>query len=175
MKQFTDSKGNTWDLSLTIGACKRVKDVLNFDLLHPEKPADPDDLESNGAYIDRLENDPFFILNMIKLICDESIEKNGYRNLKDDKFYDLFDGQAFQDATAAFQSEYEDFFLRIGKVAQNKYLKMAYQLQRTRNDLLAARFSEIDLKKLIEEEMGKTISGDLSGDGQEKSESTPEV
>ena len=43
MKQFTDSKGNTWDLSLTIGACKRVKDVLNFDLLHPEKPADPDD------------------------------------------------------------------------------------------------------------------------------------
>ena len=82
MKQFIDSKGKTWELSLTIGACKRVKDALNFDLLNPEKPSDPNDDESNGAYIDRLENDPFFILNMIKLICDDSIEKNGYRNLK---------------------------------------------------------------------------------------------
>lgn len=175
MKQFIDSKGKTWELSLTIGACKRVKDALNFDLLNPEKPSDPNDDESNGAYIDRLENDPFFILNMIKLICDDSIEKNGYRNLKDDKFYDLFDGQAFQEATAAFQSEYEDFFLRIGKNAQNQYLKMTYQLQKTKNDLLAARFSDLDLKKLIEDELAKTISGELSGDGRANSESTQET
>lgn len=174
MKQFTDSKGKTWELSLTIGSCKRVKDVLNFDLLHPEKPSDPNDDESNGAYVDRIENDPFFILDMIKTICDESVEKNGYANLKQDKFYDLFDGQAFQDATSAFQAEYEDFFLRIGKPAQNKYLKMAWQIKQTKEDLLAARFSEIDLKKLIEEELEKVISGEQSGDGQEKLESTQE-
>lgn len=174
MKQFTDSKGKTWELSLTIGSCKRVKDVLNFDLLHPEKPSDPNDDESNGAYIDRIENDPFFILNIIKVVCDESVEKNGYGNLKEDKFYDLFDGQSFQDAVNAFQAEYEDFFQRIGKPAQNKYLKMAWEIKQAKEDLLAARFSELNLKKLLEEEMEKLTSGEQSGDGQENLESTQE-
>ena len=66
MKQFTDAKRKTWELSLTIGACKRVKDVMGFDLLHPEKPDDPNNPEANGAYVERLENDPFFILDIIK-------------------------------------------------------------------------------------------------------------
>lgn len=175
MKQFTDAKGKTWELSLTIGACKRVKDVMGFDLLHPEKPSDPDDENSNGAYVERLENDPFFILDLIKTICQESIEKNGYSSLPKDKFYDLFDGQAFQESIIAFQQEYEDFFLRIGKSAQNKYLKLTREVRQIQDDLLARKFSEIDMKKLIEKEMEKTTSGELFGDGLEKSESTPEA
>lgn len=175
MKEFQDKNGKTWTLDLTLGACKRVKDKTKFDLLQPEKQWDVNDGSGEKAsYYERVEEDPYFVLKLVFAACKDSIVDNGYEKLDEDSLFDLFNGESYQNALAAFKEEYEDFFLKIGKPALNKYLKKIDEMTAAKNAILEAKLSVFDTKKLIGDALGEQTSGEQSGDGPEKSASIQE-
>lgn len=176
MKVFKDKNGKEWTLELTLGACKRVKDLTGFDLLQPEKQWEVKGKEGvKASYYERIEDDPYFILDIIIAACRDSFKQYGYDNISDAEAYELFDGETYQNALKAFREEYEDFFLKIGKSALSKYLKKIDEMESAKNVILEAKLSVLDTKKLLDDSLKETTSGIESTVGQEKLELTSET
>ena len=99
MHSFTDTTGRTWELSLTIGAAKRVKGLLDVDLL---------DLSGgNPPLITRLHTDAMLLVDVIWAILKPDAEARG---VTDEQFAECLGGDAAWNAYLAFTAELEDFF-----------------------------------------------------------------
>ena len=55
MKTFTDNAGNTWSLSITVDAVKRVRSLLNVNLM--------DVIE--GTLLEKLSADPVLLCDVL--------------------------------------------------------------------------------------------------------------
>lgn len=170
MKEFKDNQGKKWQVVMTIGSCKEVKDKLNFDLLHPEMEQG----EGENTFIDRLVNDSLFDYNVAIILCKESIIKNGYEDLTEAQLGDLFGAQEYKALLEAFYNEYTDFFLTSGNKGAAAYIQKALEVKQLQSDVLVANVNSFSLnaedvkKQLVSETEDQTTeSGNLSGSGLE--------
>lgn len=131
MKLFKDTEGREWQISLTIGSIKRVKDLLNINLLEPEV-GDPPLLQRLGTDDELLINT---IFALIKPKADE-------RQVSDVQFAESMGGESMLKAQTAFYEELQDFFQSRGRLDR---AKMAAK-QRTVIDLaIAAAAKKIEM------------------------------
>lgn len=99
MHAFTDTTGRIWELSLTIGAAKRVKGLLNVDLL---------DLSGgNPPLITRLHTDAMLLVDVIYAVLKPAADAAG---ITDEQFGESLGGDAAWNAYLAFTAELADFF-----------------------------------------------------------------
>jgi len=146
LKTFKDTEGREWTVSITVDSIKRVKSLLDLDLL---------DLD-NGQVIERLVADPVLLCDTIYVICKPQADQRG---VSDQEFGRAMAGDAIDHATTALLEDFCDFFpSRKRQVLQRALAK----LKEVELKMIAAadqRISDPALDEMIERVIGGISSG----------------
>ena len=95
MKIFKDMKNESWELSINVAAIKKVRDLLNADLL---------DIQ---ATMPRLLGDPIFLVDLLYCLCKSQAEA---KNISDEQFGEAMAGDCIGAAKNALIEELKSFF-----------------------------------------------------------------
>lgn len=150
MKTFTDTEGRVWEISLTISTIKRVKSILDVDLLALEV--------GEPALLTRLGIDVVLLCDVIfVLIQSQAVECE----VTDEEFGAALGGDAILNAQTAFYEELVDFFRGLGRKDLVKAVKTQQKIIGLVIKRIESKISQIDLDAAIEE-VEKGISGSAS-------------
>ncbi len=97
MKNFTDNAWRTWTVEMNVDAVKRVKSLLDVNLLEVV----------DGRLIERLAGDPVLLCDVIYAVCKPEADS---KNVGDADFGKAMAGDAIEHATTALLEELADFF-----------------------------------------------------------------
>ena len=95
MKIFKDGKDNSWELSINVAAVKRVRDLLNADLL---------DIQTT---MPRLLGDPIFLVDVLYCLCKSQADA---KNISDEQFGEAMAGDHIGAAKNTLIEELKSFF-----------------------------------------------------------------
>jgi hypothetical protein len=164
MKTFTDTAGRTWTLALTIDAAKRVKSLLDVNLLELDLPAGKAGA-GDPPLLTRLGTDVILLCDVIFALVKPQADAAG---VSDQEFAAALGGDVVLAAQTAFYEELVDFFRKLGRGD----LAKAVDAQRRMIDLAVARI-ETRLDKLDLEAAVESTLGEPSTSSPPSSESTP--
>ena len=144
MKTFTDSAGRTWTVSLTIDAAKRVKGLLDVNLLELEAGDPP--------LLTKLGTDVILLCDVIFALVKPQADAAG---VSDEQFGAALGGEVILAAQTAFYEELVDFFRKLGRTD----LAKAVDAQRRMIDLavrrIETRIDRLDLEAAVESTLGE--------------------
>lgn len=156
---FKDKTGRSWDCTLSIAALKRIKTMLDVDLL---------DLLAGGCVaegVKRVILSPQSACDVLYVAVKPQADAAG---LTDEQFGELLAGQTLADGLADLLTEIEIFF----EATQGPAAAAALRAMRTKRDQIAASVWT-QAREQIEAEPLPVIPGGSSGGSPENSESTP--
>lgn len=154
MKEFKDNKDRKWPVIVNVGTVKRVRSLLDVDLMTVVE----------GDLLERLRLDPVLLVDAIYVVCQPECEK---RNVSDEEFGAALTGEAIDGALTAFLEELVNFFPRPARTLLQKALAGMAQ-----TDELAEKVLTRKIESLDETELERLISGAQSTTGRAKSAST---
>ena len=144
MKSFTDTESREWTLSLTIDSVKRVRALLDVNLLELEA--------GNPPLLTRLGTNVILLCDVIFVLVKPQADAAG---VTDEQFGAAMGGDAILAAQAAFYDEIIDFFRRLSRGD----LVKAVEAQRRMIDLAVARIEmkigALDLEAAVNSTLGK--------------------
>jgi len=103
MKTFTDTAGRTWTLALTIDAAKRVKGLLDVNLLELEAGDPP--------LLTRIGTDVILLCDVIFALVKPQADASG---VTDEQFAAALGGETILAAQTALYEELVGFFRGLG-------------------------------------------------------------
>jgi len=95
MKIFKDIKNETWELTINVAAIKKVRDLLNADLL---------DIQTSFP---RLLADPIFLVDVLYCLCKSQADA---KNISDEQFGEGMAGDCLGCAKNSLIEELKSFF-----------------------------------------------------------------
>ena len=158
MKTFKDNADRTWTVTVNVDAIKRVRSLLNIDLMEAVE----------GKLIERLIGDPVLLCDVIYCVCKEDADAKG---ITDEEFGRAMAGDAIELATTALLEELVDFFPQGKRQLLRKALAKLETLQEAMLAVVSERLDSPELDAQLLAELRKL--GDSSGDSPASSESTP--
>ena len=152
-RQFTDSQGNAWDLTINVAALKRCKTLAGIDLA----------AKIEGDLFDTLADDPILLCNTLAAIVRPQMELQG---IDDEGFAAGLDGDVIDDAAAALIEALVYFFRNRHGGIVAKIAKKRKALDRMTAKAVDAYIDsgqiEKRLQKVLAEQLGPQ-SGDAPG------------
>jgi len=137
MKQFNDSKGNTWRVEMNVGTIKRIRDTCGIDLLEAPK----------GQVIVDLSENEVLILEVLLATLRPQIDQQG---MSDDEFFACLVGDGIDKAYIALLDDLADFFRDPAKRRAMKTLLNKLRETEARADkLMADRVNDPRIDKAI--------------------------
>ncbi len=97
MKCFKDNAGRNWTVSVNVATVKRVKSLLDVNLMEAVE----------GDLLERLALDPILLCDVVYAICKPEADA---QNVTDEQFGAAMAGDAIEHATLALLEELADFF-----------------------------------------------------------------
>jgi hypothetical protein len=97
MHAFTDSAGRSWEVTVNVGAVKRVRDLLQADLMDV----------ANGELLSRLADDPCLLVDVLFALVKPEADARG---VPDEDFGRAMVGGVLDDAASALFKELLGFF-----------------------------------------------------------------
>ena len=161
MKTFADNAGRTWTVAINVDCIRRVKKLLDVNLL--------DAIE--GKLIEQLVSDPVLLCDVIYVICKPEADA---QSVSDEEFGRAMAGDAIDAATNALLEELADFFPSGKRQVLRKALAKLKVLEAKSIDLANKRLDDPGLMKRMEKELEQpeVTPGSSSGNSPELSEST---
>lgn len=160
MKIFKDSKSNSWELSINVTAIKRVRDLLNADLL---------DIQTT---MPRLLSDPIFLVDVLYCLCKTQLEGQG---ITDEQFGELMAGDILGAAKNALVEELKSFFPSPQeRAAVDKAIQKGTQMVNLIREKSIAKMETMDMDSEVDKILDD-LYGKLSMNLPESSESSPEI
>lgn len=158
MPHFTDSTGEKWLVDITIGTVKRIKKLLKADFGNP--------LLGEPAPLTRFHLDIAFICDVLFVVCQHEAKE---REVSDLDFADRLSGDASYAAYIAFLEALADFFQQLHRpdvvtAIQRMREKVTQQVEAATKAINSPEFDK---------QVNDAISGRLSTNTPESSESTP--
>ncbi len=167
MMSFKDNSGRTWTLRIDVDAVKRVRELLDIDLL----------AVIEGKHIDRLTNDPLFLCDVVYAVCKPQADE---RRVSDAEFGRGMYGDAFEAAYAALTEALIAFFPPGRRAPLAKVIQKTKTLAEKAMALAEAKLDDPRLSQLLERELAKLeaqiesmLRGDSSTDALPSSASVP--
>jgi len=172
---WTDRQDRRWSTAITVGPLKRVRDLVDVNLLDV----------FDGVLLGRLADDPVLLANTLYAVCKPQADERG---VSDEAFGELLVGDAIEDAAQALVHGIACFFPQGRRAAltslwtklkhvQTETLTMATgKLDSPRMDeaiKAEIRKMEAEIDRRIEQALAN--SGSTSGSSPESSVSTPAV
>ena len=158
MKTFKDNADRTWTVTVNVDAIKRVRSLLDIDLMQAVE----------GKLIERLIGDPVLLCDIIYCVCKEDADAKG---ITDEEFGRAMAGDAIELATTAMLEELVDFFPQGKRQLLTKALAKMETLQETMLTVVSERLDSPELDAELLAELRKL--GDSSGDSPASSDSIP--
>ena len=152
MKSFTDTKGQVWDIDITIGPARRVKSRLGVDLNTV--------IDNKAAGLVELLTDPYRLVDVLFVLCEAQAVQ---RQISDQDFADVIGGDVLEAAANAFVEALIDFFpharIRANLRAWFKAAKQMREKMLTRAELEISRINpDTEADKLIDSLIGQPAS-----------------
>ena len=97
MKAFTDTQGRAWPIVVNVSAVKRVRDLLDVDLMDV----------AGGELLSRLADDPCLLVDVLYVLCRPEADTKG---VSDEDFGKGMVGGVLDEAASALMKELLDFF-----------------------------------------------------------------
>lgn len=159
MQAFKDGSNRSWEISLTLGSAKRVKQLLDFDLLQPEAGDPP--------MITRLGQDEVLLCDVIFCLVKPQADA---AEITDEQFGELLGGDVILAAQTALYEEMMFFFRHRGR--QDRVTAVAATQRMIGLAVKAAdqKIQELDLEAKVTEIFGESFTK-----SPEPSDSTPAV
>jgi hypothetical protein len=139
MRTFNDNAGRTWTLAINVDAVRRVRSIVNVDLLEAVE----------GKLIEKLVGDPILLCDVIYVICKPEADQ---RSITDEDFGRSMAGDAIDHATTSLLEELVDFFPKSRRALLTKALGKFRQLETKAIQLVD---KQLDDPKLEEKVLGQ--------------------
>ena len=144
MKSFNDNKGRRWDIDITIGAVKRVLDMIKINLLEPDKGEVP--------VLQRLGTDEILLIDTIFAIISPQAKS---LNVSDEEFGASIGGKAVMDAQEAFYEELADFFQSRGRTDRAEMVAVQKKTIDVATKLVTEKIKAINIEEYVKQASGK--------------------
>jgi hypothetical protein len=147
MKTFKDSKETSWDISVTVGSLKRVKDILGIDII--------DEASQKENIFIKISEDPIKLCNILYVLCKNQADE---RKITDEQFGELMGGDAIEQATNCFIEELIDFFPSAKRPAFRKMTKKIEEITNKGINYMTEYLDSPELEKKVMDQI-KSESG----------------
>ena len=159
MKSFTDNAGRSWTVTINVDAIKRVRGLLEVDLLEIVE----------GTLIEKLIRDPVLLCDVVYVVCKPEADAKG---VSDEDFGRAMAGDAIEHATKALLEELVGFSPSPrDRVNLGRVLETTWRVMDKARDLIEQRLTSGQLDEQIERALAN--AADLSGSAPASSGSTP--
>jgi len=160
MKAFTDNAGRTWTIAINVDAIKRVRGMLDVNLLEIVE----------GTLIERLIRDPVLLCDVVYAVCKPEADEKG---ISDEEFGRAMAGDAIEHATKALLEELVGFSPSPRDRANlQRVLETTWKVMDRARDLIEARLESGELDRVVERALA-SASGS-SGNAPGSSVSSPD-
>jgi hypothetical protein len=159
MKTFNDNAGRTWTIAINVDAIKRVRSLLEVDLLEIVE----------GKLIEKLIRDPVLLCDVVYAVCRPEADAKG---VSDEDFGRAMAGDAIEHATKALLEDLVGFSPSPRDRANlRRVLETTWNVMDRARELVEKRLDSGELEKVVEQALA--IAGSSSGAAPESSASTP--
>jgi len=156
MRIFKDIKNESWELAVNVAAIKKLRDLLNVDLL---------DIQ---ATMPRLLGDPIFLVDVLYCLCKTQADA---KSISDEQFGEAMAGDCLGVAKSSLIEELKSFFPSPEeRQAVDRAIKKGCEMVDLLREKSLSKLDQIDMEAevdLLLEFFGKT-----SMNSPESSEST---
>jgi hypothetical protein len=160
MKTFVDNAGRTWTVQVNVDAIKRVRDLVQVNLLEAIE----------GKLVERLINDPILLCDVLYCLCKPEADA---KNLSDVDFGRAMGGDAIDGATTALLEALVDFFPQGRRRVLSKALAKLNNLQVRALAAVEAKLDSPEMERQFAESLRQIESGSSSGSAPASSASNP--
>ena len=157
MKTFTDAASRTWEVTVNVGAVRRVRDLLGVDLMDV----------AGGDLLERLADDPVLLVDVLYVLVKPQADA---KSITDEDFGRGMVGGVLDEAASALMKELLDFFPSTQRARALGKLVKVMQAQ----EAVAKEAAEA-IRPLAEAgaTVGTAAPGGSSGNSPASSASTP--
>jgi len=166
MRNFKDNADRTWTLTLNVYTVKKVRDLLDVDLLDL---SDSGDAKDGNSLLYRLIADPVLLVDVLYVVCKEQADG---ASVTDEQFGRAMAGDAIDAATRALLEELADFTPSPRDRARaRKVIDATWKLIDRAQDVLDAK-ADGELARAADAAL--SALGSSSGNSPASSEPTPD-
>lgn len=139
MRTFTDNAGRTWTIAINVDAIKRVRGMLDVNLLEIVE----------GTLIERLIRDPVLLCDVVYAVCKPEADEKG---INDEEFGRAMAGDAIEHATKALLEELVGFSPSPRDRANlQRVLETIWRVMDRARDLIETRLESGELDRVVEQ------------------------
>lgn len=149
MKTFLDNAGRTWTVTVNVDAIRRVRGLIQVDLLEVIE----------GKLLERLLADPILLCDVIYCLCKPEADAQG---VADSDFGRAMAGDAIDGATTALLEELVGFFPQEKRRVLSKAMAKLRNLQTAALQVVEARLDSPELEARLRQQLG-SLSGSAPG------------
>ena len=143
MHTFTDTQGRPWTITLNVDAIRRVRSVLNINLLEAIE----------GRLLERLITDPVLLCDILFVVIQpEAIAKG----ISDEDFGRSLGGDVLDVATTALLEELVDFFPSAKRTVFRKALIKLKHLETLAIETATQRLESPELEERMRNALAST-------------------
>jgi len=155
MQSFIDNKGRNWELEINIAAIKRVRDILDYDLLGTMSVDD-----SSVKQLTNLLIDPVLACDIIFVLIKPQAEKHS-PPVTDEDFGEAMLGEALHSAQQALIQEIINFIPSPDqRKATGEEIKNLLKVQKKAMQAIVKRMTDPVLEQFMTETMERLTSID---------------
>lgn len=159
MSSFTDTKGETWTISVNLGSALKLKQELQIDLLAELKTP-----EQAFKYVASLDEDRFLLGQIIYLLAKPATPGKSVGDL-----FEALDQEKAEEAYLALMQAVIDFFPQSLRAQMKKVLEKSLAIQEAnRRELLEEAAKVLDSPEM-EARLKQAICGEKSSESPERS------
>jgi hypothetical protein len=158
MKTFTDNAARVWTVQVNVDAIKRVRDLVQVNLLEVVE----------GELLERLISDPVLLCDVIYSLCKPEADA---KNVSDVDFGKAMAGDAIDGGTTALLEELVDFFPQAKRRVLAKALAKLRKLETAALAAVETRLDSPELERQMAQRLAQLENS--SGSAPESSASTP--
>lgn len=153
MHTFNDTQGRTWTVTINVDAIRRVRALINIDLLETVE----------GKLLERLITDPVLLCDILFALIQPEAEA---KQVSDEDFGRALGGDVLDHATTALLEELVDFFPSGRRQVFRKALEKLKQLEGIALETATRRLESSELEQQMAAALAST-HGSLSGSSPE--------
>lgn len=138
MKTFCDNSGRSWSVAINVECIKRVKSLLDVNLLDAV----------DGKLLEQFISDPVLLCDVLYAICKPEADT---KNVSDEEFGRAMAGDAIDAGTTALLEELVDFFPSGKRQVLSKALAKLKTFENKALEAASQRLDDPELEKRMEE------------------------
>ena len=143
MHTFQDTQGRTWTVTINVDAIRRVRGLLDVNLLDAV----------DGRLLERLVVDPVLLCDILYALCRPETQA---KNVTDEDFGRALGGDVLDHATTALLEELVDFFPSGRRAVFRQALEKLRKLEALALETTTKRLESDELERKLAAALGST-------------------